>query len=511
MKKLILLLIILGAGISTNAQKLKFNVTGLKDTTVYLAKYLGKSLYYADTTVAKNGSLAFDGSKHPRGLYAIVIPGVQYFEFIHDNEEVEMSISDMKDMIGSMKVNKSSNNKVFYDYILFMTEHKKKSGKIGEIYKDSTATAEQKEEANLKMKAIGKEIMTGQKKLYQDNQDKFIGTMILMSMESEYVDAPKDKDGIITDSNFVYNHYIKHFWDGIDFKDDAIARTPVFHNKLDKFFSPQGIIQIPDSITKQTKIILDKMDYGNENNQVFQYTVHHITQKYEASKIMGMDRVFVFMADNYYCGENNHAWWMSDENTEKLCKRANKIRKTMIGEPSPILILTDSTEKNWINSYAIPADFTVLYFWDPDCGHCKKTTPKLQVLYDKKFKERNIEVMAVGKATGEDFEKWKDYIKKNKLTFVNVGLTKSVYNIAMDDPRPLLQKTTLESLNYTDTWDIYSTPRIFILDKDKKILFKQLSIGQLEEILDNLTGHKGDAKLYPKEDPENGATDPDDH
>jgi hypothetical protein len=259
MKKLILLLIILGAGISTNAQKLKFNVTGLKDTTVYLAKYLGKSLYYADTTVAKNGSLAFDGSKHPRGLYAIVIPGVQYFEFIHDNEEVEMSISDMKDMIGSMKVNKSSNNKVFYDYILFMTEHKKKSGKIGEIYKDSTATAEQKEEANLKMKAIGKEIMTGQKKLYQDNKDKFIGTMILMSMESEYVDAPKDKDGIITDSNFVYNHYIKHFWDGIDFKDDAIARTPVFHNKLDKFFSPQGIIQIPDSITKHTKLIWAKM------------------------------------------------------------------------------------------------------------------------------------------------------------------------------------------------------------------------------------------------------------
>ncbi|MEO9531473.1 MAG: thioredoxin-like domain-containing protein [Crocinitomicaceae bacterium] len=511
MKKLLVLLIILGAGLKSNAQNLTFNVNGLNDTTVYLAKYLGKQLFYADTTQAKNGSLTFDGKKHPRGLYAVVIPGVQYFEFIHDNEEVEMSIGNMQDMIGSMKVAKSTNNKVFYEYILFMTEKKKKSAQFNPIFKDSTATKKDKEEATAKLKAIGKEILEGQKKFYKANQDRFIGTMILMSMETEYVDPPKDKDGNITDSNFVYNHYIKHFWDGVDFKDDAIVRTPVFHNKLDKFFSQQGIIQIPDSITAQAKIILDQMEYGDQNNQVFQYTVHHITQKYEASKIMGMGRVFVYMADNYYCGANNHAWWMSEENSKKLCERADKMRRTMIGEPSPMLILPDSTEKNWINSYKLPAEFTVLYFWDPDCGHCKKTTPKLQRLYDEKFKERNIEVYAVGKATGEDFEKWKKYIRENELTFINVGLTKSVYNQAMEDPRPLLQKTTIESLNYTDTYDIYSTPRIFILDKDKKILFKQLSIGQLEEILDNLTGHKGDVKLYPKEDPENGATDPDDH
>ncbi|MFT4602770.1 MAG: thiol-disulfide isomerase/thioredoxin, partial [Arenicella sp.] len=508
MRKLILLFIILIGASTTHAQKLKFNVNGLGDTTIFLAKYLGPKLYYADTAYSKNGTVEFDGDKHTRGLYAVVIPGVQYFEFVLDKEDVEMSVGDIKDMVGSMKVGKSNNNKVFYEYILFMTEMKKKSGKMNEEY--GVLEGKAKEKKLEEIRGVGKEIMKGQLDIYNANKDLFIGTMVRMSMDVDLPEPPKDADGNITDSNFVYNYYIKHYWDDIPLKDAAIVRTPVFHNKLDKFFSQQGVIQFPDSLTRQAKILVDQMAYGDEDNQVFQYTVHHITQKYESSKIMGMDRVFVFMADNYYCGDNNHAWWMSEENSKKLCERADKIRNTMIGEFAPMLILPDSTEKNWINCYKVEADYTVLYFWDPNCGHCKKVTPKLQVLYDKKFKDRNIEIYSVGKATGEDFEDWKKFIREKELTFINVGLTQSVYNQAMEDPLPLLQMTTIQSLNYTDTYDIYSTPRIFILDKDKKIKFKQLSIGQLEEILDDLTGHHDDVKLYPKELPENGASDPDD-
>lgn len=485
-------------------QKLNFEVKGLKDTTVFLAKYLGPKLYYADTTTSVKGKFSFDGSAHPRGLYAVVLPGVKWFEFINDNEEVDMTIGDQVDMINSMKVNKSQNNKAFYEYIIFMTDKKKRGGKANEDYKKAGDDEAAKKVAMDEIKAIGKETTAGQKKFYEANKERFIGSMVRMSMDVELPDPPKDKDGNITDSNYVYNYYIEHYWDDIDFKDPAIVRTPVYHNKLDKYFSQQGLIQIPDSITKYAKILCDKMEYGSAENQVFQYTVHHITQKYESSKIMGMDKVFLFMADNFYCEPNNHAWWMNEENTEKLCGRADDIRRTIIGGPSPMLILPDSTEKNWINSYKIDAEYTILYFWDPNCGHCKKTTPKLEHLYKEKFKERNIEIYAVGKATGEDFEAWKKYIRDNDLSFINVGLTDGIYKQAMEDPRPLLQYTTLQSLNYTDTYDIYSTPRIFILDKDKVIKFKQLSIGQLEEILDNLTGHGDDPKIYPKEDPENG-------
>ena len=107
---------------------------------------------------------------------------------------------------------------------------------------------------------------------------------------------------------------------------------------------------------------------------------------------------------------------------------------------------------------------------------------------------------------GEEFEKWKKFITTHGLTFINVGLTKSVYEEAQENAYNIIKNhnTTLESLNYTKTYDIASTPRIFILDENNKILYKRLSISQLEEIMDRLQGVPDAEKLYPmsEEDPE---------
>ncbi len=116
-----------------------------------------------------------------------------------------------------------------------------------------------------------------------------------------------------------------------------------------------------------------------------------------------------------------------------------------------------------------------------------------------------MEVFAVGKATGEDFENWKKYIRDNKLTFINVGLTTTLYTAALEDARQFVPKyTTLESLNYHDTYDISATPLIIVLDKDKKIVAKRLTISQLEDMLDRLQEVKDPVKLFPP-DPEDEA------
>jgi hypothetical protein len=132
-------------------------------------------------------------------------------------------------------------------------------------------------------------------------------------------------------------------------------------------------------------------------------------------------------------------------------------------------------------------------------------TPKIQTLYAQKWKERNIEVYAIGKGVGKDFEAWKKYIHDNNLTFINVAVTNSIYEIAKVDPEKLVQlypgeknkPTTLASLNYQQTYDIYSTPKVFVLDSDKKIIAKNLSISQLEDLLDRLQNKSELLKLFP--------------
>lgn len=486
---------IIASSFTSTAQNIKFTVPSLGDTTIYMAKYFGKQLRYADTAQVNNGVFEFDGDKHPTGVYAIILPGTKIVQFIIDNEKIDMILNDQDDIVGSMVVKKSKNNRIFYDYIKYMSENRAVSDSIVKIYKIEE-NEKKKESLKEELTDLNKSLVDYQRAIFKDYSDMYIGKMMGMSIDIELPEAPKNENGVVLDSSFLYNYNMAHFWDNVNLKNEDLIRTPSFHSRLEKYYSRQVMLQTPDSIISYTENLINRTEDGS---MLFYYIVHFVTNKYERSEIMGMDKVFVFMADTYYCPKGKtRAFWMSDEGLTKVCERADELRPILIGTLAPRLILPDTTEKNWIDIYKIEADYKVLYFWDPNCGHCKKVTPKLQQLYVKKFKERNIEIIGIGKATGDDFEAWKDYIADNGLEFINIGLTKNIYNLAQQDARQLIPRyTNIESLNYTSTYDIYSTPRIFILDKDNKILFKQLTIAQLEEILDHLQGLDDVEKLYP--------------
>jgi thiol-disulfide isomerase/thioredoxin len=212
------------------------------------------------------------------------------------------------------------------------------------------------------------------------------------------------------------------------------------------------------------------------------------------------------MGQRYYCGKDSDrpakAHWMPENKLEELCKKVDIDEHLVMGVVPPNITLPDSTNKQWHNFYDIDADYTIIYFWDPECGHCKKITPKLQKLYAEKLRDRKVEIYAVGKAVGEDFEKWKKFIRTNNLEFINVAMTDSLYTAAKKDARSVILKhnTTLEALNYQTTFDVFMTPKVFILDKDKKIIGKGLNLSQLEEYLDRLQGVPEAEKLFPIEE-----------
>ncbi|MFK8039051.1 MAG: thioredoxin-like domain-containing protein [Crocinitomicaceae bacterium] len=501
LKPFLLSLLILIGSAHSFAQELKFKVVGLKDTTVHLVKYAGKGMYYSDTAQSVNGVVKFDGKKQLEGVYALFLPGQRYFDFIYDLKPVEIEVSDIKDLVGSLKVKKSKTNIAFYEYINFMTTEKTKAAGLNTELK--SADEERKTAIKAELVSINENVVEFQKKLVEDHKTEFLGDLINMSIDVKLPSAPKDKNGVITDSSFVYQYYINHFWDNTNLQNDAILRTPLFHKKLETYLSKEVLVQVPDTISLYADKLISKT---HDTSYLFQYIVAHITSKAEQSQMMGMENVFVHMIDKYYGATPTRTPWMSEENLKKVIDRSAEIRPTMIGATAPRLCLPDSTEKNWVDLYKIDAEYKIVYFWEPTCGHCKKSTPKLQTLYDKKFKERNIEIYAVGKAMASDFELWKKFISDNGLTFTNVGMTKSVYEEAQENAYFIIKdhNTTLESLNYTKTYDVASTPRIFVLDKDNKILFKRISIAQLEQILDNLQGFSNAEKIFPieEEDPE---------
>ena len=118
------------------------------------------------------------------------------------------------------------------------------------------------------------------------------------------------------------------------------------------------------------------------------------------------------------------------------------------------------------------------------------------------FISRRNPRFAISKAIGADYELWKKFSRENKLTFTNVAVTESLYNLAQKNPRAVVpQYTTFDALNYHLTYDIFATPRVFVLDKNNVIIAKQLTISQLEDFLDRTQKITDAPKLFPA-DPE---------
>jgi len=505
MRKIVFILFAL-LSLTGFSQKIKIKLSGEKDTTVFLVKYYGKGMYYADTAEMKKGIVEFKGSKQKPGVLALLLPGQKYFDFIYSGEDVSIETSG-PDFIQSMVIKTSKENTTFLAYIKFMNDRRTKAKELADKREKLGKDSPEYKTIGKDLEAISKEVVAYQKQLVIDNPTAFVSKIVKMSMDVEVPEAPKNANGALLDSNFAYHYFRDHYFDNIDLSDDRLLSTPVFHNKLDFYFGNNMLPPIPDTIVKFAFRFCDNL---NVKSEMFKYSVTHITSNYEKSNIMGMDKVFVKMGQRYYCVKNNlgklkgssNITWMDSTKLGELCKKVEINKNLVQGEIPPNITLVDSTDKRWRDFYSLKADYTVLYFWDPECGHCKKTTPKLGELYLKKLKDRNVEVFAIGKAVGEDYVKWKKFIKDNNLTFINVALTDKLYKAALEDARQFVPEfTTVEALNYQETYDIYSTPKIFVLDKDKKIIAKGLSISQLEDMLDHYQGKKDATKLFPP-DPE---------
>ena len=498
--KLLIILSIVFSSTLLNAQKIKFKVEGLSDTTVNLVRYHGQKLYYADTAVIKKGFVEFDGSKQKPGILALFLPGQKMIEFIYNNEEIYIE-TEASDLVGKSVVKKSEENKIFLDYVKFISSERQKANLLVEQRKEFKEGSSQYKSITARIDETTSNVVKYQNDIVANNPTKLVSKIVKMSMDIVIPDAPKDEKGNILDSNFKFNYFRTHYFDNIDFTDDRLVKTPVFHNKIENYFSKNMMIQHWDTIINYAFKLCDQFDPKSE---MYQYTVSWITSTYEQSNIMGMDKVFVMMGERYYCALDANgkpkAHWMPAEKLETLCEKVETQKRLVMGAQAPNIILRDTTDVNWVNLYNVDAEYTILYFWDPECGHCKKITPKLQTLYEKKFKARNVEIFAVGKAIDKDFDKWKKFIRDNNMQFINVAVTNALYKAALDDARMFVPKyTTIESLNYQQTYDIYSTPKVFVLDKDKKIIAKSLTISQLEDLIDRLQGQKDTEKIFPPE------------
>lgn len=443
--------------VSKEVFTIKVKINGIKDTTCMLAYYYGDKKYIRDTVkIDSKGNCVFKSDTAiAGGVYLAVMPNKNYFEFIISGAEHSFSLeTDTANFIEKMKVNGSAENTVFYDYQLFIGKRYKEASELRDRLKKLKNNKDSTEIINKQLKIINEEVTSYKDNLIKNNPTLFYGKILKAMGDPEIPTSPILPNGR-PDSLFPYRYYKAHYWDNINFSDDRFLRTPVFHNKLVQYFD-RLIVKHPDSINIAIDYVITK---ARSNKEVFKYCLVHLLNEYANSKIMGMDAVYVHIAEKYYGG--GEAYWVDQTLLYKIIDRAKTLKPLLIGKIAPNLMLKDSAGV-YKSLYSVKSPYTLLVFWDPDCGHCKKAMPFIIDAYNK-YKTKGFEVYAICTETERD--KWLKYIKENNLQWINVA------DIELQN-------------DFRTVYDISSTPKLFLLNDKKEIIAKQMGGEQLNDILD---------------------------
>jgi thiol-disulfide isomerase/thioredoxin len=108
------------------------------------------------------------------------------------------------------------------------------------------------------------------------------------------------------------------------------------------------------------------------------------------------------------------------------------------------------------------AKYTIVYFYDPDCGHCKEAAPELV-----EFQEKNKDKFTIYNISVEnDLDKIKKFVESYKTgNMVNAWDAKGRYY-------------------FREKFDIYSTPTSYILNEKKEIIGKRIQIEEYNKFIE---------------------------
>lgn len=467
MKKTIFLLAVLfivfkGVSYSqSSGYNITFQIDGMQDTTVFLAYYNGENTYVKETAqVNTTGSFRFEGKEPlPQGVYFLAMGKprpTRLIDFVIGQTETFFLATDTADYIKHMKASGDLDNKLFFENMLFNMDRNREVEPFIKTIQDNSLAEDKKRKAREEIKKINEKVLAFQERIINQHTQTLTARILKANRPIQIPDPPKRNDGSI-DSTFQLRWYREHFFDNFDLADDAFIRMPrpIYKDKmneyLDRLWAPQA-----DTLEKALNNIISK---AKKNKETYKYAVFQAVLKFQNHEIMGLDEVFIYINDTYFAtGEMNY--WANAQMRKNVSDHADRLRKSLIGQKGANLIMLDINLKPRA-LYDIKRKYTVLYIFDPDCGLCKKETPKLVEFYNKK--KFDLEVYAVDADTS--MVKMRNYITETDMKWITVN-----------GPRTYVGP-------YTDLYDANTTPTVYVMDRDKKIIAKKIPVEKLEDFL----------------------------
>ena len=193
---------------------------------------------------------------------------------------------------------------------------------------------------------------------------------------------------------------------------------------FDKMVSP-----LPDSITPEIDRLIERASF---NPDLRDFILWHLLEKYRHPEYMSQDQVFVWLYD--HCFSRLEIKDLNAANLAMIRDKAETFRRLALFNLAPDFAINDS-----VDLHSVESEYTILFFYDHDCDVCQK---EMQDLHSITVQQPEMKIISIDMNTDD----------------VRVDV---LYNL----------------------YDIETTPLIYVLDRDKRMIAKKIQAKQIPLVL----------------------------
>ena len=426
---------------------------------IYLAQYYLGNIYAKDTIqLNEEGRGIFKSDTlFPQGLYKIYMDENNHFDFFLGSDQ-QFLIQNYSFQAENLKIKNSGEAEAFVEYTAFLKILQQKNAEIRKLMETANDTERQ---------AFIEELNELTSRLYaswENLETQFPGSFLAKFVKANHVPAldvstlPEEvqkNDTLLQNARFYFQQ--KHFWDNFDYTDERFLYTPIFKNKLETWFT-KVLFQHYDSV----KIpVFNFIEEVKPKPRIFQFATSYFLNSSINSNIMGMDALFVDIAQKYYM--SGKAFWATEESLEKIKENVLFAENNLIGKTAPDLTL-ESFDGEFVNLHQIDAKYTLVVIYEPNCSHCNVFVPELYADVYLPLRNKGLEVFAI--YSMDNKEEWGEFLEKHQLfDWINVWDEHHVSRFKI-------------------LYDARKTPGLYLLDENKKIIAKKMTVEQVKKFLE---------------------------
>ncbi|WP_372772032.1 redoxin domain-containing protein [Mangrovibacterium sp.] len=442
--------------------RIEIDLPAYRDSQIIVAGYYFGGLFVKDSLqLDHRGRAIFQGNEPlQQGIYQLYIHKNKQYDFLVGTDQ-HFSIQ-LPAGATTIELEAATESEKFQLYIDYLGGQKARFANLSAQLEKLKLNPDSLSILKKQLQQLDEEVRNYRFEVGQKERHNLFGTVLLAGHQQKLEQTQIPSDCQRNDSLkwvYEYNYRKNHYWDYFDLGDRRLWHTPFVKERLSEYFN-KVLLQTPDSVLPEAIRMIEKYRTSPET---FQNLTSFILNNSIQSKVMGLENVFVALAERYYL--SGQASWADRKTLENIRREVALRKHNLIGNEAPELLLEDE-DGEFHSLKQSPTPYTILAFWEPSCSHCKHEIPKL---YDELFlaaKPSLLSVYAVYTMT--DKKEWTDFISEYELGgWMNLW-----------DPKQISDMKLL--------YGVRTTPSLFLLDENKKIVAKQLDVEGMTRLLETL-------------------------